>query len=156
MDRTEENSERMIVSMSPKSYSYGCPNSTSSVRAAFLVGTMRRAVSALNTCYSLWIFRAAYSCSSSPTKSFEFGLLTQVFEMGIDLEERPARESGIDAAFQPRHRLVRFAQYGINAGDLIIGVVSMAEGARRIERPADTLDRSVASGCAGRAAYLAG
>jgi hypothetical protein len=73
MDRTEENSERMIVSMSPKSYSYGCPNSTSSVRTAFLVGTTRRAVSALNTCYSLWIFRAAYSCSSSLTNRLNSG-----------------------------------------------------------------------------------
>ena len=74
-------------------------------------------------------------------QSFEFGLLTQAFEMRIDLEERPAGETGVDAAFQPRHRLVRFPQYGINAGDLIISVVRMAEGVRRIESPADTLDR---------------
>src|SRR5271157_5313046 len=37
--RAEENSERMIVSMSPKSYSDGRLNSTSSVRTEFLVGT---------------------------------------------------------------------------------------------------------------------
>src|SRR5271157_170280 len=37
--RAEENSERMIVSMSPKSYSDGCLNATSSVRTEFLVGT---------------------------------------------------------------------------------------------------------------------
>jgi hypothetical protein len=64
--------------------------------------------------------------------------------MGIDLEEGPARETRFDAALQPCHRLVRFPQYGINAGDLIISVVSMPEGARRIESPADTLDRRVA------------
>jgi len=34
-----ENSERMIVSVSPKSYSDGCLNSTSSVRTEFLVRT---------------------------------------------------------------------------------------------------------------------
>jgi len=77
-------------------------------------------------------------------QSFEFGLLTQAFEMGIDPEEGPARETRFDAALQPRHRLVRFSQYGINAGDLIISVVRVAEGARRIESSADTLDRTVA------------
>jgi len=35
----KENSERMIVTMSPKSYSDCCLNSTSSVRTSFLVGT---------------------------------------------------------------------------------------------------------------------
>ena len=39
--RAEENSERMIVSMSPKSYSDGCLNSTRSIRTAFLVGTAK-------------------------------------------------------------------------------------------------------------------
>ena len=61
--------------------------------------------------------------------------------MGIDLEEGPAGETGVDAAFQPRHGLVRFPQYGINAGDLIVGVVRMAEGARGIQSPANTLER---------------
>jgi hypothetical protein len=61
-------------------------------------------------------------------ESFEFGLLTQAFEMWIDPEERPARETGVYAALQPRHCLVGFAQYGVNTGDLIVGVVSMAEG----------------------------
>src|SRR5882762_5490908 len=37
--RAEENSERMIVSMSPKSYSDGRLSSSSSVRTEFLVGT---------------------------------------------------------------------------------------------------------------------
>jgi hypothetical protein len=37
----EENSDRMIVTMSPKSYSDGSLNSTSSVRTEFLVGTAR-------------------------------------------------------------------------------------------------------------------
>jgi len=36
---SRRNQQRMIVSMSPKSYSDGCLNSTSSVRTEFLVGT---------------------------------------------------------------------------------------------------------------------
>ena len=39
---------------------------------------------------------------------FEFGFLAQGFEVWVDFEEGPARETGVDAAFQPRHRLVRF------------------------------------------------
>ena len=36
---------------------------------------------------------------------------------------------------------MRFTQYGINTGDLIVGVVGMAEGTRGIQCSANTLER---------------
>src|SRR5205814_10548871 len=62
------------------------------------------------------------------------GQLAQVFEMRIDAEERPAGETGVDGALQPRHGLFRVPQDGINAGDLMIGVVDMTERTRGIQR----------------------
>lgn len=77
-------------------------------------------------------------------ESFEFRLLAQALEMRIDSEERPAGESGIDAALEPLHCLVRFAQGGMHARDLIVGVVSVAEGASGIQRLSHALKSKLA------------
>ena len=63
--------------------------------------------------------------------------------MGIDPEERPARKPGVDAPFEPRHRLVRVPEYRINAGDVVVGVVRVAEGTRGIQRLTNTLQCEV-------------
>ena len=74
--------------------------------------------------------------------------------MGIDPEERPARKPGVGAAFEPRHRLVRFPEYRINAGDVVVGVVRVAEGTRGIQRLTNTLRVRGRFDGAGRAACL--
>ena len=95
------------------------------------------------------IFRAVYSRSRVGDQPLESGLRTQVFQMRIDLEERPAGIAGIDAALQPRHRLFRFAQYGVNAGDMMVGMVRMAEGEWKIERLPNTFERGAGLVAAG-------
>ena len=92
----------------------------------------------------------------SAHESREFGFLTQVLEMRIDPEERPAGEAGVHAAFEPRHRLVGVTEDRIHAGDLVVGVVRVAEGTRQIERPAHTLERRRRSDGDARAACLEG
>lgn len=69
------------------------------------------------------------------------GIRAQAFEMWIDLEEGPAGVARVDAAFQPSHGLFRFAQYGIDAGYLIVGVVRMPNGNREIECLPHTVER---------------
>jgi hypothetical protein len=54
--------------------------------------------------------------------------------MRVDPEKRPAGETGVDAAFQPRHRFVRFSEYSVHAGDLVIDMMRVAEGAWHFER----------------------
>ena len=71
-------------------------------------------------------------------ESFEFWFLVQVFEMWIDPKERPAGESSVYAPLEPLHCLVRFAQYGVNACDLMVGVVSMTKEMWGIQRLANT------------------
>ena len=71
----------------------------------------------------------------------EFGFLSQVFEMWIDPKERPTGETGVDAAFQPCHRLVRFSENCIHRRDLVIGMVRVAEGTRQVDRAPNTLER---------------
>ena len=71
--------------------------------------------------------------------SFEREKLAQILEAGILQKKRPAGETGVYGAFQPRHRFVLVPQYGINAGDIIVGVMRMAEGTWRIQRLPDTL-----------------
>jgi hypothetical protein len=56
-----------------------------------------------------------------------------VFEMWIDPEERPTGETGVDAAFQPRHRLVCLSEYRVRTGDLVIDMMRVAEGPWRAE-----------------------
>ena len=96
-----------------------------------------------HTCYSLWIFRAVYLCSRSATSRLNSGSSRRFSRWGSTRKKGQHAKPGVDAAFQPRHRLVRFAQYGINAGDLIVGVVRVAEGTRGIQRPTDTLECKV-------------
>ena len=72
-------------------------------------------------------------------ESLEFELLAQIFEIGIDPKEWPARESSVYTALQPLHCLVGFAQNGVNARNLIIGVVGVTEGTRGIQSPLHTL-----------------
>ena len=72
-------------------------------------------------------------------ESLEFGLLAQIFEIGIDPEEWPARESGVYAALQPLHCFLGFAQNRVNARNLIVGVVGVAEGTCGIQSPLHTL-----------------
>src|SRR6266550_6987716 len=76
-------------------------------------------------------------------ESLKTGIRAQAFEMWIHLEERPAGIARVDATLQPSHRLFRFAQDGVNAGDLIIGVVRVADGNREIESLLHTLQRRV-------------
>jgi len=63
--------------------------------------------------------------------------------MWIHLEERPTGEAGLDGAFQPCHRLVRIPDYCVNARDLIVAVVRVAEGTRAIQRVTNTLQCQV-------------
>ena len=74
---------------------------------------------------------------------FECRLLAQALEIGIQPEERPASEPRVDAAFQPRHRRVRFPKHRVDAGDIVVGVVGVAEGTRGIERATNTLQGEV-------------
>jgi hypothetical protein len=74
-------------------------------------------------------------------ESFEFGLLTQTLEMWIDQEERPAGKALVDAALEPGHRLFRFAKHGVNGGDLMMGVMCVAERNRELERLPHTIER---------------
>ena len=67
-----------------------------------------------------------------------------MFEMWIDPEERPTGETGVDTAFQPRHGPVGVTEYCIHAGDLVVGVMRVAERTRQVERSANTLERRVA------------
>lgn len=76
-------------------------------------------------------------------ESSECGLLTQAFEMWINPEEGPAGEAGVDGAFQPRHRLVRFPEYRMDAGDVVVSMVRVAEGTRGIERAMNTLQGQI-------------
>ena len=78
-------------------------------------------------------------------ESCECGLFAQVFEMRIDPEERPARKPGVDAPFEPRHRLVRVPEDRIDAGNVVVGVVRVAEGTRGIQRLTNTLECEVGS-----------
>src|SRR5579872_4550318 len=61
--------------------------------------------------------------------------------MGIDAGKWPARETSFYSAFQPGHRFLSLSQRAINAGDLIVGVVRVAEGTWEIECSANTLQR---------------
>ena len=64
----------------------------------------------------------------------ECGLSAQVFEMWIYPEERPARKPGVDAPFKPRHRLVRVPEHCIDAGNVVVGVMRVAERTRGVQR----------------------
>ena len=77
---------------------------------------------------SLKTWSCALKVSDEP---FEFGCLTQPFEMWIDPEERPTGETGVDAALQPRHGPVAVTEYCIHAGDLVVGVMRVAERTRK-------------------------
>src|SRR5580692_6007561 len=59
--------------------------------------------------------------------------------MGIDAEKWPARKTSFHTTFQPGHRFLTLSQRAIYAGDLIVGVVRMAEGTWEIECSANTL-----------------
>src|ERR1700730_16386795 len=61
--------------------------------------------------------------------------------MGIDPEKWPARKTCFYSAFQPGHCLLRLSQRAINASDLMVGVVRMAEGTGEIECSANALQR---------------
>src|ERR1700730_360428 len=61
--------------------------------------------------------------------------------MGIDPEKWPARKTSFCGAFQPGHRLLSLSQRAIDAGDLMVGVVRMAERTREIECSANALQR---------------
>jgi hypothetical protein len=76
-------------------------------------------------------------------ESYEFGFLTQAFEMWIDPEGRPTGVTGVDTAFQPRHGLVGVTEYCLHAGDLVVGVMRVTERKRQVERSANTLERRV-------------
>lgn len=69
--------------------------------------------------------------------------MPQVLEVGIDAEERPAREAVIGRAFEPPHRLVEIAKDRIDARDVVVHVVGVTERLRRLERPADALEGAV-------------
>jgi len=76
-------------------------------------------------------------------QSFERRLPAQARKMGIHAEEGPAGEPGVNGAFQPPQGLIRVPEYGIDTGNLIVGVVIMTEGTRGIERSTHTLRREV-------------
>src|ERR1700694_506719 len=61
--------------------------------------------------------------------------------MGIDAEKWPAWKTSLYGAFQPGHRFLSLSQRAINACDLMVGVVRMAEGTWEIKCPANTLHR---------------
>ena len=94
--------------------------------------------------YAFRILKDVYLYIKVSDEPFEFGCLTQPFEMWIDPEERPTGETGVDAALQPRHGPVAVTEYCIHAGDLVVGVMRVAERTRQVERSANTLERRVA------------
>src|SRR4051794_17426240 len=76
-------------------------------------------------------------------QSLERGLLAQGFEIGIHPEEGPAGPAGADAALEPLHRLLRFSQYRMNAGDIVVDMVGVTHGARGGQRALSTEPREV-------------
>ena len=90
--------------------------------------------------YACLIFRAVDLYSrSAPTRMNS--AVSQVYEMWIAPEDRPTGETGVDTAFQPCHGLVGVPEDGIHAGDLVVGVMRVAEGTRQVEGSAHTLER---------------
>src|ERR1700693_4660290 len=63
--------------------------------------------------------------------------------MWIHSEERPAGEPSVDRALQPIHGLFRVPQQCVNAGNLMVGVVQMAEGSGATQCFSDALQRGV-------------
>jgi hypothetical protein len=61
--------------------------------------------------------------------------------MWIHAKKRPTGETGVDAAFQPCDRLVRFSENGIHRRNLVIGMMRVAEGTRQVDRAPNTLER---------------
>lgn len=78
----------------------------------------------------------------------KFGLSAQALELRIGAEERPTRKSGFDRAFEPPQRLGRITEQREDGRDVVVGMVRVAERARAIERPPDTLERLDACGLA--------
>ena len=78
----------------------------------------------------------------------------QVFYTRIDLEERPAREPGIDTLLQPCHRPLDIAEHGLDAAaDIIKGAdVRMVQGR---DRPRLAFESSAESFVADFDGYLA-
>ena len=74
-------------------------------------------------------------------QGLESGQITQAFKVWIDAEKRPAREARVNRALQPRHGLFGVPQQGVNAGNLMVRVVYMTQGTRRIQRFPRTLQR---------------
>ena len=81
------------------------------------------------TCIST--MRAENSMNPEPR---ECGLSAQVSRCRIYPEERPARKPGVDAPFKPRHRLVRVPEHCIDAGNVEVGVMRVAERTRGVQR----------------------
>jgi len=54
-------------------------------------------------------------------------MAAKVFQAGVLQKERPAGETGINAAFKPRKRSLRLIEQGKNTGDLIVRVVGVTE-----------------------------
>ena len=69
------------------------------------------------------------------------GHLSQVFEVWVQFEEGPARETGIGSPIQPRHRLLIVPQHRKNASDLIVRVMRVTERAWGIQGAANTFKR---------------
>ena len=61
-------------------------------------------------------------------QNFKFGKISQILETGIFHKKRPARETRADAAFEPFEGRRGPTQDGQDAGNLIVGVVSVAKG----------------------------
>src|SRR5690348_1399463 len=60
----------------------------------------------------------------------KFRQAAQVFQTRILQKERPARESGANAALKPFKRLFRLAQHSQDAANLVVAVVCVAESSR--------------------------
>ena len=64
-------------------------------------------------------------------------MAAQIFQAWVLQKKRPARETGINAAFKPRKRDLRLIEQGKNTGDLIIRMVSVTERFRVRTGPVD-------------------
>ena len=71
------------------------------------------------------------------------GVATQVFQARVSQEKWPACETGINAALKPLERGFMAIQQGKNAGNLIIGVMSVTERFRVRARQAHALQRQL-------------
>ena len=72
-------------------------------------------------------------------QQFKARIAAQVLQAEVAAEEGPAGKAGIHAAFQPLEGQVAAANQGMDAGNLVMSVVGVAEGPGILAGPAHAL-----------------